>query len=85
MAGGTSGKYLDTFPRSLGVEDHVVIFFAWCTDHDDFAKAMRSVKYVCACWSCNLTLLVTSSFMLSRMASRWSQSSMARSKWSLEW
>ena len=33
MAGGTSGKYLDTFSRSLRVKTHVMIFSAQYADH----------------------------------------------------
>ena len=85
MAGSTSGDYLYTFPCSLGVETHVVNFSAWCVDHDAFAKEMRSVTLVCALRSCSLTFIVSSSFMLRSMVSRWSRSLIAGSKWSLEW
>ena len=81
----TSSEYLDTFPFSLGVETHVVKFSSWYADHDAFAKEMRLVTHVCACRSCSLTLIVSSSFMLRSMVSRWSRSSISRSKWSLEW
>ena len=85
MAGSTSGEYIDTFSCSLGVETHVVNFPAWYEDHDAFVKAMRSVTYVCTCWSCIITFLVSSSFMLRSMVSRWSPRLIAGSKWSLEW
>ena len=65
---------------ALGLKLVLWIFYALGADHDAFSKAMRSVTHVCACQSCNLTFLVSFSFMLRRMVSRWLRSLISRSK-----
>ena len=70
---------------ALGLKLMLWIFPTWYADYDAFAKEIRLVTHVYACRSCSLTFIVSSSFMLSSMVSRWSRSLIAGSKWSLEW